>query len=248
MRGTAAATRGEEGDARDGTAPLTLVALDVSAPVTLAARSSAPSFYTAMVPPATVSVAKENRWYYLDARDTEQGPFTEVQMRAWWDGGFLKPSLRVRQVGEEEGAFSSIETRQCAFTKPPPPPPPPAASLLPTPMLQQPLLHSAAYAQQPYAASPAVAAPYGHPYASAPAQPHTYPAHGAYAAATAGGYGYPYGAPPPPPPPHPSHAYAQSAAFSAHHGHGGHVPGAPYGDQRHAQTNYQQQDPYRPRY
>lgn len=224
--------------------------------MTLASRSSAPSFYSATIPPAAVSIAKENRWYYLDARDAEQGPFTEAQMRAWWDGGFLKATLRVRQVGEDEGAFSAIETRQCAFTKPPPPPPPPSVSLLPTPAQQQPLMHPASYAQQAaagaYAAPPAVAAPYGHPYASAPAHAHAYPAHGAYAAAAAGGYGggYPYGGYPgaPPPPPPPSHAYAQSAAFGAHHGH---IPGAPYGDQRHARTNYQQQqDPYanRPRY
>jgi len=220
----------------------------------LSLRTSAPSFFTAVIP------RRENRWYYLDAQGEEQGPFTEVQMRQWWDAKYLKPSLRVRQVGEDEDAFSPIESRDCAFTKPPAPMPAPAAPLLPShpvpPAHHHP--HPAYYAPHPYGQYPpqqpgAYPAPpppvhYPNPYAPvAPAYPYAGGGgHPAYAAAAggyagyaaydgSGGYGGGYGAGGPAPPraaPYGGGDYAQSMAFSGHRGRGRHVVGAAYGAPR----------------
>ena len=196
----------------------------------LSKRTTAPSFFDAVLPRPPVS--RENRWYYLDSRGTEQGPFTEAQMRGWWLGGYLKPTLKVRQVGEDESEFKEICERkgeqECAFTKgenshPQPQP------LLPTPtpvaaaqtqMQPQPQHAQFQYppvylAQHPHAPPPPPhpAAPYGYaapppanPYwagAGGPAPPFAYAGHNPY--------GNPYG----PSGPGAAHAGYHSAPYGA---------------------------------
>lgn len=232
--------------------------MDEETATPLSKRTTAPSFFSAVLPRAPV--ARENRWYYLDARGTEQGPFTEVQMRGWWLGGFLKPSLRVRQVGEDESAFKEISERtgeqECAFTKgdnPAPLLPTPGAQPVPMQQQPQPLQPPSQY-PSPYLAHPPPPpqhpAPYGYaapsaaPYWSGTgaAQPYAYSGHNPYggyappAAAASAYHSAPYGAPPPPPPRdrlwHASGDYAQSAAFSGHRGRGRHVVGGAYAESR----------------
>lgn len=40
----------------------------------------------------------ENKWYYLDPTDTQQGPFDTKQMMLWFQNGFFKADLRVRST------------------------------------------------------------------------------------------------------------------------------------------------------
>jgi len=157
--------------------------------VPLSARTAAPSFYHATPPVRQL----ESRWYYLDQADEEQGPFTEDEMRQWWNGGYFKPTLRVRQVGEPENAFSPISSRVCVFTRPKPTPPQSAAPFIhmhpPHPMHMH--MPMPPYPPQPYPYPPP-------PPATAPPMP--YPS-GAYLPAphVLG----PPGTSPLPPPPRP---------------------------------------------
>ena len=41
---------------------------------------------------------EENKWYYLDPTDTQQGPFDTKQMMLWFQNSFFKPDLRVRST------------------------------------------------------------------------------------------------------------------------------------------------------
>jgi len=43
-------------------------------------------------------MANENKkeWYYLDKSEVEQGPFSLVDMRGWWRGGFFPTDLQIR--------------------------------------------------------------------------------------------------------------------------------------------------------
>lgn len=158
---------------------------------TLEERTTAPSFYLAasLLP----RLVLEDRWYYLDSKDAEHGPFTGGQMRAWYEGGFLKKDLRVRQLGEKEGDWRTMEQKQCEWMKPLPPKPVVAAP--PQPM-QQPY----GYNPNPYAPPPAAfgqhpppAGPYGHAHSPYPS-PYAHPA-------------------PPPPPRQPRADYAQTLAL-----------------------------------
>jgi len=43
-------------------------------------------------------------WEYLDARQTRQGPFSNFQMRQWWEMKMLPPSIRVRPYFADRGS------------------------------------------------------------------------------------------------------------------------------------------------
>ena len=175
---------------------------DETEAVPLSQRTEAPSFYLALPQKRIL----EDRWYYLDLADKEHGPFTGQQMRGWVEGGYLKASLRCRQVGEDEGEWKTIEERgeKCLFMKAPLPPPPPSA---PAPIQQQPQPY-APYPQQPYPL------PYQQPpYGAYPPRPHQYPPQPGYVNEPYRPR-FPSDRPPP-------RDYAQSAGVSSRYGRGG---------------------------
>lgn len=167
--------------------------------VPLSKRSSAPSFFAARLPRASdVAAGTTSRWYYLDARDDEHGPFTSDEMRAWFEAGHFKPTLRVRMLGEPEEEYACVRDRDVPWTKPLPKPAMPtpphaaaaavgAASFYPSPYGAYPPAPYPAYPPAPLAPYPgAPPAPYpGGAYA--PAYPHAggFEAYGGAAAAAA---------------------------------------------------------------
>eukprot|EP01120_Amphizonella_sp_Union-15-10_P000721 TRINITY_DN10751_c0_g1_i1.p1 TRINITY_DN10751_c0_g1~~TRINITY_DN10751_c0_g1_i1.p1 ORF type:complete len:279 (-),score=71.00 TRINITY_DN10751_c0_g1_i1:84-920(-) len=41
-------------------------------------------------------------WLYLDAEGKRQGPFSTIEMKEWWIGGFFDPNLLVKRVQEND--------------------------------------------------------------------------------------------------------------------------------------------------
>ena len=48
--------------------------------------------------------AGPTEWHYVDRKGTEQGPFSDEQMAAWWMGGHLPPELQVRSSADAAGS------------------------------------------------------------------------------------------------------------------------------------------------
>ena len=58
------------------------------------------------------------KWFYLDASNNEQGPFNSTQMAQWWKSNLLPKDLSVRLNNEKE--FQKVNQRKtgaCSFTK-----------------------------------------------------------------------------------------------------------------------------------
>ena len=52
--------------------------------------------------------AGPTEWHYVDRKGTEQGPFSDEQMAAWWMGGHLPPELQVRSSADAAGSGYTI--------------------------------------------------------------------------------------------------------------------------------------------
>ena len=59
-----------------------------------------------------------DKWYYKDPKGQEHGPFSEENMRMWFNQNYFEPSLLIRK--ESEKNFAPLHEVDPAFTKPVP--------------------------------------------------------------------------------------------------------------------------------